>query len=281
MLLLTVLALATPLQASDTTIQVAPGSRLRLSSFEGAVSVQTWGRSAVRVKADHDDETRVEVDQSGRTVNVRARSRYGPPQVTWRLTVPADMTLDLSNHSGTVTVAGVRGEVSVSTVEGDISVQGGSGLVSLQSVDGRIELTGANGRITLSTVDGDIAVRGVRGSLKGSTVDGAFRLEGIEAGDVDLSTVDGNITFEGTIQSAGRYRMSSHDGDVYVVVPAISADVSVSTFSGEFESDFPVVLTGSQQNRRMSFTLGNGGARLELESFSGTIRLKRAPGRKP
>lgn len=280
MLLLAVLVLVAPLQGSDTTVQVRAGSRLQLSSFEGDVSVQTWNRSAVRVEADHDDETRVEVDQSGRTVNVRARSRYGPPEVTWRLTVPADMALDLSNHSGAVTVAGVRGEVSVSTMEGDISVQGGEGFVSLQSVDGRIDLANAGGRITLSTVDGDIAVRGARGSIKGNTVDGEIRLEAIEAGDVDLSSVDGNISFEGTIQRAGRYRISSHDGDVHVVVPVIDADVSVSTFSGDFESDFPVVLSGTQGSR-LSFTLGKGGARLELESFGGTISLRKVSGRKP
>jgi len=279
MLLLAVLV--TAFQGTDTTVTVRAGSRLELSSFEGDVSVQTWTRNAVRVEADHDDETRVEVDQGGRTVSVRARSRYGPPEVTWRLTVPADMAISLSSHSGSVSVTGTKGELSVTSVEGDIVAHGGTGFVSLQSVEGSIELTDASGRIALSTVDGDIVVRNARGSLKGNTVDGGIRLEGIESDEVDVSSVDGDITFEGAIRAGGRYRFSSHDGNVGVIAPSISADVSVSTFSGEFESDFPVVLTGSQKNRRMNFTLGGGGARLELESFAGTISLRRTSGRKP
>jgi DUF4097 and DUF4098 domain-containing protein YvlB len=278
MLLLAVLV--TALQGTDTTVSVRAGSRLELSSFEGDISVRTWTRNAVRVEADHDDETRVEIDQGGRAVSVRARSRYGPPEVTWRLTVPADMALSLSSHSGNVSVTGVKGELSISSVEGNIVAQGGSGFVSLQSVEGTIELTDVTGRIAVSTVDGDLVVRNARGSLKGNTVDGEIRLEGIESDEVDASSVDGGITFEGAIRSGGRYHISSHDGDVAVIAPSISADVSVSTFSGDFESDFPVVLTGSQKGRRMNFTLGGGGARLELESFSGTISLRKTTARK-
>jgi hypothetical protein len=278
MLLLAVLVAA--IQGTDTTVTVRAGSRLELSSFEGDISVQTWTRNAIRVEADHDDDTRVEVDQGGRTVSVRARSRYGPPEVNWRLTVPADMAISLSSHSGSVSVTGTKGELSVSSVEGDIVAHGGTGFVSLQSVEGSIELTSASGRIALSTVDGDIVVRDARGSLKGTTVDGEIRLEGIESDEVDMNSVDGDITFSGAIRAGGRYRISSHDGDVAVVAPAFAADVSVSTFSGDFESDCPVVLSGSQK-KRMNFTLGGGGARLDLESFSGTISLRKAPGGKP
>jgi DUF4097 and DUF4098 domain-containing protein YvlB len=214
-------------------------------------------------------------------VNVRARSRYGPAEVTWRLTVPAEMALDLSSHSGNIRVTGAKGEVSVETVEGDIAVQGGTGYVSLQSADGSVELSGSSGRIRINAIDGDIAIRGAKGSLRANAVDGEILAQDIESGDVELSTVDGNILFAGAIQAGGRYRVSSHDGDVTVIAPAINADVSVSTFSGEFESDFPVTLSGPQPRKRMSFTLGSGGARLELESFDGTISLRKGSGRKP
>jgi DUF4097 and DUF4098 domain-containing protein YvlB len=197
------------------------------------------------------------------------------------VTVPEDMALSLSSHSGSVSVTGTKGELSVSSVEGSIVAQGGSGFISLQSVEGTIELTDASGRMALSTVDGDLVVRNARGSLKGNTVDGEIRFERIESDEVDASSVDGDITFEGAIRAGGRYHISSHDGDVAVIAPTISADVSVSTFSGDFESDFPVVLTGSQKGGRMNFTLGGGGARLEVESFSGTITLRKTSTRKP
>jgi environmental stress-induced protein Ves len=279
--LLAALTTAAPFQGTDTTVSVRAGSRLELSSTEGGITVQTWNRSAIRVEADHDDDTRVEIDQGGRTVNVRARARYGPAEVTWRLTVPADMALDLSSQSGDVRVTGTKGEVSVSTVEGDITVQGGAGFVSLESVEGDIELSSTSGRITVSTVDGEVTVRGASGDLKVSAVDGDVVLEDIESSNLETNTVDGDIRFSGSIRSGGRYRLSSHDGDVTVTAPVINAEVLVSTFSGDFESDYPVTLTGTQGRGRMSFTLGTGGARLEVESFDGTVALRKGSGRRP
>jgi hypothetical protein len=54
----------------------------------------------------------------------------------------------------------------------------------------------------------------------------------------------------------------------------------VSTFSGDFESDFPVPLRETRKGRRFSFSLGSGSAQVSLESFQGTIRLVR-PGHAP
>jgi len=48
----------------------------------------------------------------------------------------------------------------------------------------------------------------------------------------------------------------------------------VNTFNGSFESDFAVTLSGQNgRNRRLTFALGGGGATIDLESFSGDIRL--------
>ena len=42
------------------------------------------------------------------------------------------------------------------------------------------------------------------------------------------------------------------------VAESASATVSVSTFNGEFESDFPVTLEETRKGKRFSFTLGGG-----------------------
>jgi hypothetical protein len=62
---------------------------------------------------------------------------------------------------------------------------------------------------------------------------------------------------------------------VDVSVPQTSnVSVEVSTYNGEFDAGFPVPLTRISRNR-FSFVLGSGSARLNLESFQGTIRLHR------
>ena len=278
-MLLALLATVVLVQGTDTTVSVRPGTRLALSSFEGDISISTWNRAAVRIEADHDDETRVDIDQGGRTLTLRGKARYGPAEVSWRLTVPAEMALQLRSQSGDVRVEGTRGSVAVETVEGRIDVRGGTGFISLQSVAGDLVLTDAGGRINLNTVDGSITVRGARGDLRASAVDGAILLDDVESHNVDANTVDGEIRLSGPIHSGGEYHLASHDGDVTVVTPVIDATVSISAYDGEFESDFPVTVEGSVAHKRMTFTMGTGAARLELESFDGIVALRRGTAR--
>jgi DUF4097 and DUF4098 domain-containing protein YvlB len=82
--------------------------------------------------------------------------------------------------------------------------------------------------------------------------------------------------YDGPIRNGGRYTLSTHNGDITLAATEkTSATVMVSTFSGDFESDFPVPLRETRKGRRFSFTLGGGSAQVSLESFQGTIRLVR------
>jgi DUF4097 and DUF4098 domain-containing protein YvlB len=119
-------------------------------------------------------------------------------------------------------------------------------------------------------------VERVRGDLAVQTVNGDVSLAAITSGSVEASTVNGDITFDGAIQNGGRYELSTHQGDIAITMPeTANATVSVNTFNGSFESDYPVTLTGKNQRRKFSFTIGNGSARVDLESFGGDIRLAR------
>lgn len=273
------LVLAALPQGTDTTIAVRGATRLELSSHEGSITVRTWNRPEVRIEADHDEDTRIAVEAGGRTLEVHARSRYGPAEVTWRLTVPASLGLELSSQDGDILVEGTRGEVSATTVDGDITLRGGSGFVALQTVEGSLDVSDVSGEVSLSTVDGTIQVRDAEGSLKANAVDGDITLDGVNARRVEANSVDGAIRLSGVLQEAGRYHLTTHDGDVTVIAPAIDAEVSVSTFSGDFESDFPVTLQGGASRKRLNFTLGKGSARLDLESFDGTVSLRRGAAR--
>jgi hypothetical protein len=56
----------------------------------------------------------------------------------------------------------------------------------------------------------------------------------------------------------------------------VDATLTVRTYNGGFKSTFPIKL-GDDQNprKRFTLTLGNGSAHIELESFGGTIALRR------
>src|SRR5882672_5129771 len=278
MLMMIALALSAPLAQldADTTVQVPAGSRLELERVEGSVSVRTWNRSAVQARATGGRDVQLRVEVSGRRVTVEVEDEdHEPYDGDLSLTVPADMALSINSQDGNIEVIGSKAELDIETVEGSISVEGGSGVVTLHSTDGEIQVSAAKGRIELNAVDGSISGRDLEGDIRAESVDGSVMLENVNASGVEATTVDGSITLSGALQSGGRYRLGSHDGNVTLAVPALDASVSVSTFSGSFESDFPVTLTGSRGGKRMSFTVGNGAASVELESFDGAIRIER------
>jgi DUF4097 and DUF4098 domain-containing protein YvlB len=269
------------LQQVDTTVTIQPGGRLEVDNFDGTVEISTWTRNAVRVQAAPSSRTEVEVESGGGVVQVHSMSRHGPGDVNYRITVPAAIDVSVNGHSGDVKVDGTTGEISVETVEGSITARGGGGFVSLRSVEGDISLSKSKARAELNSVEGAIKVTDLVGELSAQTVDGEIVLDGVDSPGIEATTVDGDITFTGALRDGGRYRFNSHDGNIRVTVPRVNGALSVSTFDGDFESDFPLTLTGTRSSQRLNFTMGTGNVRLELESFDGNITLRKAGSTKP
>jgi DUF4097 and DUF4098 domain-containing protein YvlB len=272
----TIAALALP-QQIDSTIPVERGQRLELDLFAGDIDVKTWSRNAVRVVADADGRGRVEIERSATTLSIRTSGRRGPPPSTdVELTVPAWMPLDLSGVYTDITIAGARGPITAETVQGEVTAEGGDGLVSVKSVQGGVSVTGAKGRIEANSVNADVEVRRSSGEISAETVNGDIDLAGTDATTLTATSVNGDVDYDGPMHPGGRYALSTHNGDITLAVPeAASAAVSVSTFNGEFESDFPVTLTETRKGKRFNFTIGSGSAQVTLESFQGTVRLVR------
>ncbi len=277
-LMLTALMAGAPAGAvQDTLIPVERGTRLQVDNHRGEVLVRSWDRDAVRVRAVAlRDRQRLDVARSGSVLRVRAEGYRGPQDADLEITVPAWMDLRIEGNQLDVDVAGAAGEVSIETVGGDIVVQGGAGLVAVRTIEGEITIRGARGRIEASSVNDDITLMDVGGDLEVETTNGDITLRAIRSTSARAVSVNGDISYDGTIRDNGRYRFTTHNGDLTLTVPrATNAGVTVSTFHGEFESDFPVRLTGATRDRQFNFTLGSGSGRLELESFNGDIRLRR------
>ena len=272
------LAALTPAQQADTTFAVDAGGRLEVSQLEGEVSVTTWDRAEMRVVARYDeDDGELDIRQSGGTVHLSAKGEWGEPlYAEFEITAPRGMALEMSGVSLEVSIEGAAGDVSVSTVEGDISLDGGSGNVALSSVDGTVTVGGASGNIAINAVDGNVSVTGSSGAMAVTSVDGDVTLEGITSDNVSANTVDGDITYDGTIVDGGRYVLSTHEGDLSLTIPGgANARISIDTFSGDLDTDFPVELEGDFGRKRISFTVGSGKALIELSAFDGTISVKK------
>lgn len=273
-----ILAALAPAQQADTTFVVDAGGRLEVNQIEGEISVTVWNRAEMRIVANYDDDDgRLDIRQSASTVHLSAKGEWGEPMYAeFEITAPRGMAVEITGVSLGVSIEGAAGAVSVSTVEGDISLQGGSGNVALSSVDGTVTVSGASGNIAVNAVDGDVSVTGSSGVVAVTAVDGDVTLKGITSDNVSVNAVDGDLTYEGTIADGGRYVLSTHDGDLYVTIPdGANARISVHTFSGDLDTDFPVELEGDFGRKHISFTVGTGKALVELSAFDGTISLKK------
>jgi DUF4097 and DUF4098 domain-containing protein YvlB len=280
--LMTAALVMTTGQQTDTSVAVARGQRLEVNAYGGDIRVSAWDRNTVRIEANGSDRDRVQINSSATTVSVRTQGRHGPPsEIDLKITAPAWMALNLAGVHTNVTVQGCQAPVSVETVEGEVKVSGGNGLVSLRSVQGSVALQGAKGRISVNSVNEDVQVTKSSGDIMAETVNGEITLDVVDAATVDANTVNGDISYNGPVRNGGRYSFSTHNGDVTLTVAeGTNASVAVSTFNGEFESEFPVPLSGTRKGKGFNFTLGNGSAQVTLESFQGTIQLIRPGGDK-
>ncbi len=264
--------------ATDQTVQVAKGTKLDVNNFAGDVNVKVWDKDAVRVEVNHSDRETVDIKQGEQALTVRSRSvRGGPPRsLDYAITVPKWMSISDSGTYADVTFDGAGGDVSIETTRGDIKVSGGSGFVSLKSVQGEITLDKAKGRIEVRAVNEGIHLADINGDLSAESTNGSIILDRIDSGNVDLYTVNGNISYDGPIKDKGLYRLTTHNGMIAVALPEkANATLTVRTYNGGVRSTFPLKLDDQNPRKRFTLTLGNGSAHVELESFGGTIALRR------
>jgi DUF4097 and DUF4098 domain-containing protein YvlB len=266
---------------TDQTVDVAKGTRLVVSNNAGEVVVRSWERDQVRVQATHPDRVSVDVATTDNTLRVRSRSARGPSSlIDYTITVPRWMAVNLSGTYLESTIEGTTAEVTVESVHGNIRVVGGSGNINLRSVEGVITVEKASGKVQATTINEGIRLTNISGDVSAETTNGDIVIENAQTTSLDVSTVNGDVTFNGTMRDGGAYRLTTHGGDLRVGLGgAPNATVFVRTFQGDFTADFPIQLPEGQSARegskRFNFTLGTGSARIELQSFNGDIVVAR------
>jgi DUF4097 and DUF4098 domain-containing protein YvlB len=264
---------------TDQTVQVAKGTKLDINNFAGDVIIKVWNKDAVRVEVNNSDRETVDIKPVEQSLRIRSRSlRGGPPRsLDYTISVPSWMAIAVAGTYADVTMDGVGGDVSVETTHGDIKVHGGSGFVSLKSVQGEITLEKAKGRVEVRAVNESIHLADINGDLSAESTNGSIVLDRIDSANVDLYTVNGNISYDGAIKEKGLYRLTTHNGMIAMPIPdKTNATLTVRTYNGSFRSTFQLAGDDAQRrNKRFTVTLGNGSAHLELESFGGAIALRR------
>lgn len=263
---------------TDTTVAVAAGAQVDVSTFAGSITVHIWDKPQVRVTASHSSRDRVSVSVFDGRVAVRASGRMGVSfSVDFDLWVPAATALKLNGTYTDITVTGARGSIDAKTLAGDVVITGGTDYVNASSVEGIVSITDARGKTTVKAVNKGVTLKNCAGAVVVEGVNGNITLEGIDSDDVEVSTLNGQIRYDGTIKDRGQYRFGAHTGGLSIAIPErANVTLSVVTYGGGLRSDFTLPVTDTpSERRRRTIVLGTGSARIDAESFQGGVRLRR------
>jgi DUF4097 and DUF4098 domain-containing protein YvlB len=261
----------------DTLVAVRPGEALAVQNFSGRLVVGAWERDEVELRGAHGDRSDLRLERVGSRLSVEpSRRRPGDREMDVELRIPAWMDVRVGGRDLDVEIHDVDGQVQVRNVEGDVVISGTGGAVRVTTVDGSVRVRGARGDLFVRSEGDDIRLDDVVAAVvEVGSGSGDLTLRNVDAHRMEAETLDGDVLFDGIIRTGGSYSISVHDGDAEVVIPRdAGAEVSVSTFDGEFMSDFPVTVERFNAGRTFDFTLGDGSARLDIQVFDGEIRLR-------
>jgi DUF4097 and DUF4098 domain-containing protein YvlB len=265
----------------DTTVTFDARGTVSITCPGGAVFVTGSERNEVKVRA-RTENGGIRFTSSGLRATLEPASGRGCSDGHFEVTVPAGVKVVATTWSGSVSVKGVRGDVDAHAQSGDVQIRDAGGRLDVESLSGDVIIEGVKGESHVNTVSGEITLTGARADVELESVSGDLDLRDIIAKQIRTHTTSGDVSFVGQILEGGRYEFNTHSGEITLALPAdIGAELSVSTFNGGIESDFPITLKagehgiGSSQAKRLNFSVGHGTARISAETFSGDITLKR------
>ena len=270
----------------DTTVAFDARGTVNVSCAGGDVVVTGTDRNQIVVKA-RTERGSIRFVSSGSNATLEPTSRSSCSDAHFEIAVPVGAHVVANTWSGSLSVRGVRGDLEAHSQSGDIQVRDAGEHLEVESLSGDVTIDGVRGDVQIHTVSGDVTLTGARGSVEIETVSGEMVLRDITSKQVRTNSTSGDLTFAGTIVNDGRYEFETHSGELRLQLPAnVGAQLSLSTYSGEIESAFPITLKagehgiGAAQAKRLNFSLGQGSARITAQTFSGDVTLT-STGRRP
>lgn len=265
------------------SLPAAKDGSVRIENVAGSVVVAGWERAEIEVSGTLDAEVKeVEFTVEGRNALVKVilpRRSRGENEAHLEIKVPRDSRLFVETVSAEIEVAGVRGDLELDAVSGGIAVDDISADVEVQTVSGAIVLTGRPLRVQAESVSGEIELAGGCGEGEVSTVSGGVVVRAeTPVASFSAESVSGDLDFTGALETKGSLSLETHSGEIMVTLPGkVAADFDISTFSGDIDNEFgprPKRTDRFTPSQELHFSTGNGGARVDLTSFSGDVRLQ-------
>lgn len=230
----------------DRTFDVRAGANVVLSNVNGRVTVSAWDQPRVRVIAKKEVEgDREELKEALAALRVEMKPQNGgltvithyprergasslvdwifgdhiDAEVTYDVTVPRSMNVDVTNTNGRITLSDVTGKHELETTNGRIEVKRCSGSLDASTTNGSIEAElvkiTPNQPLRFETTNGGIEVHvpaNARADIDASTTNGSI------SSDLPvLTSRTGSNSLRGTINGGGTsVRLRTTNGGIKI-----------------------------------------------------------------
>jgi DUF4097 and DUF4098 domain-containing protein YvlB len=243
-------------------IQNVANGRIEVKSSKNPEVVVTATQNSNKINFD--------MEQVGDRIDITANIVDSSLQATeadtsLQLTVPEETELQLKTETGLIYVEQVMGDMTLESVKGDVHLKEVSGYIIVRTTEGSLVCTQCAGKLDFNSVGGSAQI--LQPALT----------------NVNLHTMTGNILFDGDFIRTGLYSMKSGKGLVEVRFSGNdSFDLKAQTATGTVDNQAAAFLKPDSHGavgrfkskfRGLFGTVGAGLAKVELSSYSGTIRI--------
>ena len=253
----------------NQTYQLAPGTRVEVSSIRGPVEIVNAEGATAEVKIVRAARTRadlehhkIEVEKTGNSLVVRGVQE--PDQRHWNIQVDHHVILKLPRQID-VTVSSISGSVKVGEVDGQTTLNSISGSVDIGNVGGKLQLNSISGNVEVGSVGADARLTSISGNVGLGQVDGSL----------DVTSVSGRVKTTVLKLSPRGIHITSVTGSIELGFKGeVNADFSAESINGQVTFGITNVTRDSEvKSPNVRARIGTGGTPITITSVTGNIRL--------
>ena len=258
----------------------------------GSIEITGWDRDVVRVTgtlAAGAEGIELDSDEEGASIDVSIPEAWlyaSDSDTEFRSTlivqVPQGSSVYVETLNATVTVRGVRGHVEIETVNGPVTLEGDPASVEISSMTGNVQVRARAAEMEVESISGAVDLAGAVRRARVQTTSAAIDIRGESLEEVEVESVTGDVTVDGSFTAKGGVDIETHSGKVELRLPAsVRAKFECETFSGKIDNAFgpqPVPEKRFHPQKELRFSTGPDSFTIQVQTFSGDIVLGKRSG---
>jgi hypothetical protein len=216
---------------------LAPGGQLQITNINGAIEVEATDSATVEVVADRTARATTQEGAKDLLQRIEMREQASPDRVSIEVKLPSGFR-------------GGNAEI------GFVVKVPRTAALTLSNTNGKILVTGSGGAVSADVTNGSVTGRALTGAVDASTTNGSVSI------DMDAVAKDG-------------IKLGTTNGGIQLTLPATAqAEIKASCVNGGVNTaNLTLESQGTQSRRRIDAKLNGGGARIDLNTTNGGIKI--------